>query len=96
MLDTGDTTSPGPAYLHMVRPAQPVWVDLGVIYKVPKTTATVPDGLDLAATVPGRLSMWQATTTGHWVGWVTFAMEGDSQSQWVISDALSPRESGAT
>ncbi len=80
----------------MVRPPCAVWVDLSVVYQVPETVSTVSDGLDLTVKVPGFLSMWRATTTGHWVGWVTFAMgepdAGDTQTQWIIADALSPRE----
>ncbi|RSM66599.1 hypothetical protein DMH03_05715 [Amycolatopsis sp. WAC 01376] len=95
MLDTGDTASPRTPYLHMVRPSRPVWVDLSVVYPVAETASVVSDGLDLTAKVPGLLGMWRATTTGHWVGWVVFAMESDSRSQWVVSDALSPRETRA-
>ncbi|MGW5701718.1 hypothetical protein [Amycolatopsis japonica] len=40
--------------------------------------------------------MWQAATTGHWAGWVVFTIGdldrgGIRHQQWVISDALRPR-----
>lgn len=97
MLDTGDTQPPGPRHLHMVRPNQPVWVDLKVVYPVGTPKVRLPDGLDLAATVPGLLGMWRATTTGDWVGWVTFQLGpvgrgATTHSQWVLAEALSPRE----
>ncbi|MEU3623472.1 hypothetical protein BS329_27535 [Amycolatopsis coloradensis] len=97
MLDTGDTSPPGPRHLHMVRPNQPVWVDLKLVYAVGPAKTRLPDGLDLTATVPGLLGMWRATTTGHWVGWVTFQLGpvgrgGTTHSQWVLAEALRPRE----
>lgn len=97
MLDTGDTMPPGPRHLHMVRPNQPVWVDLKLVYPFGRPQARVPDGLDLTVTVPGMLGMWRATTTGHWVGWVSFKLGPEGQgatphTQWVPADALSPRE----
>ncbi|MFD5088996.1 hypothetical protein ACFWMR_00240 [Amycolatopsis thailandensis] len=97
MLDTGDTFSPGAPYLHMVRPSRPVWVDLSKVYQVGECRPTLPDELDLTTTVPGFLGMWQATTTGHWVGWVVFTIGdldrgGTRNAQWVVSDALRRRD----
>ncbi|UUV34290.1 hypothetical protein NQK81_12835 [Amycolatopsis roodepoortensis] len=97
MLDTGDTAPPGPRYLHMVRPGRPVWVDLSRVYQVGECEPVVTDGLDLTTTVPGILGMWRATTTGHWVGWVVFTIGdldqgGTRHQQWVIAEALRPRD----
>lgn len=81
----------------MLRPSRPVWVDLSKVYQVGEVEPFVSDGLDLSATVRGILSMWRATTTGHWVGWVIFTLGdldqgGTRHQQWVISDAVRPRD----
>ncbi|MBY8849525.1 hypothetical protein [Saccharothrix longispora] len=78
-----------------VKPARPVWVDLGAVFRVGWPRRVAPDGLDLQATVPGELHLWSLTTTGHWVGYVTFAIAGEGRhvqvSQWVLSATLQPR-----
>jgi hypothetical protein len=73
-----------------------VWVDLGAVYRVGRPRRVVPGGLDLQATVPGRLAMWALTTTGHWVGYVIFHLTDGGEgglpaSQWVLASALQPR-----
>ncbi|AIG78412.1 Hypothetical protein AJAP_27835 [Amycolatopsis japonica] len=77
------------------RPPRPVWVDLSRAYPLGPPRASVPDGLDLGEVVEGRLSMWQMTTTGHWVGWVEFMINkgrgGAKAGQWVSGEALRPR-----
>jgi hypothetical protein len=86
-------------HLRQVRPPQPVWIDLGAVYRVADPRIRLADGLDLRSTVPGMLRMWDRTTTGHWVGWVAFTIEAGQGSarvgQWVLADALRPRPDGA-
>ena len=78
-----------------VRPSKPVWVHLNLVYPVGRTWKHCPDGLDLQERVPGELMMWERTTTGHWVGYVSFGVCGAGSAvrmgQWVLSDALEPR-----
>ncbi|AGM10124.1 hypothetical protein [Amycolatopsis keratiniphila] len=92
---TGARSTSGP-YLHEVEPACPVWVDLRHVFPVGTPIASMPDGLDLTGMVPGLLSVWSATTTGHWAGLVSFMLDtpgsgGTPQRQWILSDALHPR-----
>jgi hypothetical protein len=72
-----------------------VWVDLGAVFRIDRPRRVVPDGMDLQATVPGLLSLWSMTTTGHWVGYVSFTIRkadaGAAVTQWVLADALRPR-----
>jgi hypothetical protein len=72
-----------------------VWVDLGAVFQMDRPRRVVPDGMDLQATVPGSLSLWSITTTGHWVGYVSFAIckadAGTAVAEWVLADALRPR-----
>ncbi len=93
MLDTGDTRPPG--HLHSFRPPRPVWVNLSLVYPIDAVKAAVPDGLDLTSVVPGMLDMWQATTTGHWVGYVRFMINpghgGAHHEQWIMAEAMRPR-----
>jgi hypothetical protein len=67
----------------------------GVLIAVRRPRRVVPDGMDLQATVPGSLSLWSITTTGHWVGYVSFTIHkadaGAAVTQWVLADALRPR-----
>ncbi|SEB39147.1 hypothetical protein SAMN04489729_0838 [Amycolatopsis lurida] len=86
----------GAPYLHTVDPGQPVWVDLRHVYPIGAPKGTVPDGLDLTGLVPGTLTAWIATTTGHWVGFVTFMLGtpgsgGTTHRQWILADALRAR-----
>lgn len=53
-----------------VRPALPVWVDLGAAFRVKRPRHPFPDGLDLQSRVAGELRAWEMTTTGHWGGYV--------------------------
>ncbi|MBA0125854.1 hypothetical protein H0B56_09900 [Haloechinothrix sp. YIM 98757] len=83
-------------HLRPVKPPKAVWVDLGAVYPIAdRPRLFLADGLDLQMTVPGELRMWDRTTTGHWVGWVTFPVRSGTgtaqQGQWVLSDALTPR-----
>ncbi|MFE5570646.1 hypothetical protein ACFQ68_37025 [Amycolatopsis japonica] len=96
MSDSARRGDDGAPYVHAVEPPKPVWVDLRVVFPVDTPRGSLPDGLDLTGTVPGTLSTWAATVTGHWVGWVTFPLgipgEGASwHRQWVLADALKPR-----
>ncbi|MEU7528597.1 hypothetical protein AB0A74_22895 [Saccharothrix sp. NPDC042600] len=79
----------------VVKPPRPVWVDLGTVYRVGAPRRSVPNGIDLQATVPGELRLWDLSTTGHWAGFVTFAVSSGrgraSVGQWVLADALRPR-----
>jgi hypothetical protein len=72
-----------------------VWVDLGAVFRIERSRRVVPDGMDLQATVLGLLSLWSMTTTGHWVGYVSFTIRkadaGAAVAQWVLADALRPR-----
>ncbi|MEV0676495.1 hypothetical protein AB0I60_08215 [Actinosynnema sp. NPDC050436] len=88
--------APPPRSDHVaVKPPRPVWVDLGAVYRVGRPRRPTPHGLDLQATVPGDLRLWAITTTGHWVGYVTFVIHDDTTriatGQWVLADALRPR-----
>ncbi|WP_246361257.1 hypothetical protein [Haloechinothrix aidingensis] len=79
-----------------IRPPKPVWVDLGAVYPLrQRPRLFLVDGLDLQATVPGELSMWDRTTTGHWIGWVTFPVSSGAGTawlnQWIFASALTPR-----
>lgn len=79
-----------------VEPSRPVWVGLRRVFPAGAPRTSVPDGLDLTGTVPGTLSKWIATNTGHWVGWVAFTLGtpgggGTPHRQWILSDALQPR-----
>jgi hypothetical protein len=78
-----------------VRPARPVWVNLGAAFRIRQPRQHVPYGLDLQAIVPGELNMWALTTTGNWVGHVSFVVQhrdhGIRTSQWILQDALRPR-----
>ncbi|MBW4718816.1 hypothetical protein [Saccharothrix obliqua] len=96
MFDSLKPTPPPPTgWQHVVKPPRPVWVDLGAVYRVGAPRRNVPDAMDLQATVPGELRLWHLTTTGHWVGYVTFAIHsGQGRTgvgQWVLADALRPR-----
>lgn len=79
-----------------IRPPRPVWVDLGAVFRIGRPRRHVADGMDMQATVPGELSIWSVTTTGHWVGYVSFALTQQHRavrvSQWVLEDALRPRQ----
>lgn len=78
-----------------VRPSKPVWVHLNVVYRIDRPRMHYLDGLDLQERVPGELMMWEMTTTGHWVGYVSFGVRGAGSAvrmgQWVLADALEPR-----
>lgn len=96
MSDPAAARSSPALYLHEVNPARPVWVDLRQVFPVGTPIASMPDGLDLTGMVPGLLSAWSATTSGHWAGWVSFMLGtpgsgGTPQRQWILSDALAPR-----
>jgi hypothetical protein len=56
--------------------------------------------MDLQATVPGLLSLWSITTTGHRVGYVTFSIHkadfGATVAQWVLADACGRRSTSPT
>jgi hypothetical protein len=81
--------------LIAVRPPRAVWVDLGAVFRIDRPRRVVPDGMDLQATVLGLLSLWSMTTTGHWVGYVSFAIRkadaGAAVTQWVLAEVLRPR-----
>ncbi|NKE55411.1 hypothetical protein FXN61_00630 [Lentzea sp. PSKA42] len=71
-------------------------MDLGTVWRISRPRRFVPDALDMQGTVPGELRLWHLTTTGHWVGYVEFAVKAGDQggvrvSQWVMEDALKPR-----
>lgn len=88
--------TPPPRNHHVpVKPPRPVWVDLGEVYRVDPPLRNLPQGMDLQATVPGDLRLWALTTTGHWVGYVTFTIHNGptriATGQWVLSTALHPR-----
>ncbi len=100
MSDPARASSPHAPYLHTVDPNRPVWVDLRRAFPVGTPKASLPEGLDLTGMVPGLLSAWAATTTGHWVGWVSFTLGlpgagGTPQRQWILSEALQPRPESA-
>lgn len=79
----------------MVKPPMPVWVDLAAVYPQLQRHVVLSDALDLRATVPGSLHMWERTTTGEWAGWVSFNVASGNGSapvsQWVLASALRPR-----
>lgn len=96
MSDPGRLGGASAPHVHAVEPPKLVWVDLRRVFPVDAPRGSLSDGLDLTGTVPGTLSTWAATVTGHWVGWVTFPLgtpgEGATwHRQWVLSDALKPR-----
>lgn len=78
------------------KPPKPVWVDLGAVFRIWRSREHFEEGLDLQARVPGELLYWEKTTTGHWVGYVSFvvpkAHAGVRVSQLVIEYALELRE----
>lgn len=81
-----------------VRPPRPVWVDLARVYPVGGVARSIPDGWNLQARVPGELSGWMRTTTGHWVAQVRFRIRrGDGSgggmlhTMWLRPDAVTPR-----
>ena len=78
------------------KPPKPVWVDLGAVFRIERPREHFSEGLDLQARIPGELSIWEKTTTGHWVGYVAFVMPkegaGVRVAQWVLADALAPRD----
>ncbi|HEX3785030.1 MAG TPA: hypothetical protein VHX38_35680 [Pseudonocardiaceae bacterium] len=93
-------TGHGPTTAHQdspvfraVRPPQPVWINLAAVYPLrEKPPQIFPHGLDLQATVPGRLHLWAMTTTGQWVGWVIYeAPSLRGASGWIFAHALEPR-----
>jgi hypothetical protein len=65
-----------------------VRVDLGAVFRIDRPRRVLPDGMDLQATVPGSLSLWSITTTGHWIGYVSFTIRkadaGAAVAQWVL------------
>lgn len=77
-----------------------VRVDLTKVYPVDSTTVVEPDGTDLQATVPGLLKMWNRTTTGHRLAWVSFTISSPRSAArvgtWVLADAIRPREGEPT
>ena len=82
-----------------VRPYRPVWVDLARVYRVTGPIEPFPEGWDLQAEVPGELSGWRRTTTGHVVAEVRYRVRrGDGSTggvihtQWVPKEAVRPRE----
>lgn len=80
----------------MFRPPVPVWVDLGIVFPVEgRPERFYPSAVDLQATVPGELHMWETTTTGLRIGYVTFPMRSAratiSTTQWVVARALTDR-----
>jgi hypothetical protein len=44
------------------------------VFRIDRPRRVVPDGMDLQATVPGSLSLWSITTTGDWIGYVSFTI----------------------
>jgi hypothetical protein len=77
------------------RPAQSVWVDLGMVFPLrERPDRFYPDALDLQAQVPGELHMRALTTTGMQVAYVTFPMKarqgGFRTTQWVVARAVQP------
>lgn len=82
----------------VVRPPAPCWVDLGRAFPIDELRRVVPDGLDLQSRVPGEVLIWSVTTTGHWVGYVSFAVKhgdhGVRLQQWMLSTALTARADG--
>ncbi len=80
-----------------VSPPQAVWVNLAAAYPLPEKDGYVPGGLDLLARVPGTLHIWAVTTSGTWVGWITYdtpTMRG--VTGWVVAPALEPRNDQPT
>ena len=73
-----------------------MWVDLDAVFRIRRPREHFEDRLDLQARVPGELLFWEKTTTGHWVGYVSFVMPkthaGVRVSQLVMEYALSLRE----
>jgi hypothetical protein len=74
-------------------PPMDVWVNLAAAYPLPRNaTPSIPHGIDLTDTVAARLHLWAITTTGHWIGWVTYEdrrMKG--VTGWVVAAALEQR-----
>lgn len=77
------------------KPPKAVWIDLGAAFRINGPREHFAEGLDLQARVPGELSFWEKTTTGHWVGYVSFTMPkhgaGVRVAQYVLEDAISER-----
>lgn len=80
----------------LFRPPVPVWVDLGAVFPVEgRPERFYSRAVDVQATVAGELHMWQNTTTGDRIGFVTFAMRSARETthvtQWVPARALTDR-----
>lgn len=54
------------------RRARSVWVDLRVLYPSAIGSEVLPDGLNLDEVVPGGLWEWLRSSTGEWLGVVSF------------------------
>jgi hypothetical protein len=81
-----------PLFIKRTPPVD-VWVNLAAAYPLPRhRTPFIPRGIDLTASVAARLHSWTVTTTGYWIGWVTYEdrrMKG--VTGWVVAAALEER-----
>jgi hypothetical protein len=79
--------------LQKKTPPIDVWVNLAAAYPLPRNAKPIiPDGIDLTDTVAARLHLWAVTTTGHWVGWITYEdRRVRGVTGWVVAAALEPR-----
>jgi hypothetical protein len=70
-----------------------VWGNLAVAYPLPRNAKPfIPGGIDLTDTVAARLHLWAVTTTGHWVGWITYENRRmNGVTGWMVAAALEPR-----
>ncbi len=76
-----------------ITPPKAVWINLAAAYPIrPERGRYVSGGVNLTDRVAGLLHIWAVTTSGHWVGWVTYEsplMRG--VTGWVVAAALEPR-----
>ncbi|MEU0512570.1 hypothetical protein [Amycolatopsis sp. NPDC006125] len=91
---------PTAGHLQVLRTPLRVWVNLSKVYPDSATNENHPQGVDLRATVPGLLKMWDRTTTGKRLAWVAFTIGSAATrsrvGQWVLADAIRPREGDTT
>lgn len=82
-----------------VRPPEPVWLDLALVYPVAEDCPlVVPGGRDLQAEVPAEVTLRDVATTGHELVYVRYDAPHDGEfsrtAQWVLRWAVRPREDG--
>jgi hypothetical protein len=81
------------------RQARPVWVDLRALYPSAASVDLLPEGLDVDEVVGGGLWEWVRTSSGEWLGVVTFHLRyRDGRPERYVADrqlvparALRPR-----